>query len=171
MELRGDVHQNDDRELEPLRLVDGHQADAVAALFENRRLGGIAGFGVFAKILEKSSERNAALGFVAPRQLGDVGDVREHLLASVLQREADVRAGRLEQRRNGGRNGHAVARAMKRLKKIQRRRDRRRGVQVWRNIERMETSKRRTVFETMAIFEQLLVADREERAAQRRENR
>ena len=151
MELRGDVHQNDDRELEPLRLVDGHQADAVAALFENRRLGGIAGFGVFAKILEKSSERNAALGFVAPRQFGDVGDVREHLLASVLQREADVRTGGLEQRRNRRGNRHTVARAMQRLEEIQRRRNCRRrtfgGREFLWDIKRMEAP------ETTAVVE------------------
>jgi hypothetical protein len=37
--LARQIRENDDAELEPLRLVHGHQPNAVAAFFDDRRLG------------------------------------------------------------------------------------------------------------------------------------
>ena len=82
----------------PFGLVHGHQAHAVAALLENRRLAGLAVFGLLAQLLDESAERNPSIGFVTARELGDVKHIRQHLLAAMLERKADVRAGGLEQR-------------------------------------------------------------------------
>ncbi len=87
----GQVREDDDRELEALGLVDGHQADAVAALFENRRLGGFV-VRRRAQFVDEAAERNAAAQLVLPRQLGDVEHVGQHLFAGGPQDEADVRA-------------------------------------------------------------------------------
>ena len=96
--LRGHVRENDDGEFEPLRLVHGHQAHAVAALFENRRLAGLAVFGLLAQLVDEPAERNPSVRFVAARELGHVKHIRQHLLAAMLERKPDVRARGLEQR-------------------------------------------------------------------------
>ena len=111
-DLRCHVRENDDGEFEPLRLVHGHQAHAVAALFENRRLAGLAVFGLLAQLLDETAKRNPSIRFVTARELGDVKHVRQHLLAAMLERKADVRARSVEQHRNRGRDGDVVARAM-----------------------------------------------------------
>ena len=103
--LRGHVGENDDGEFEPLRFVHGHQAHAVAALFENRRLAGLAVFGLLAQLLDESAERNPSIRLVTARELGDVKHIRQHLLAAMLERKPHVRARGLEQRRNRRRNG------------------------------------------------------------------
>ena len=53
------IGEDDNGKLEALGLVDGHQSDAVAALFENRRLGGLR-FGSGAELVDESAERNPA---------------------------------------------------------------------------------------------------------------
>ena len=100
--------------------MDCHQPDAVAALFEDRRLSGFAALGLLAQLVDESAKRNAAFGFVAARQLGDVRNIREHLLAAMLECKPDVRAGGFEQRRNRRRHRDVISRAMQRLQQSQR---------------------------------------------------
>ncbi len=97
-QVGADVDEHHDRELEPLRLVHGHQADAVAALLEDRRLRGARLRRFVAQPLDEAAERQPACRFVLARQLADVLDVGERLLARRPQREDRVRARRLEQR-------------------------------------------------------------------------
>src|SRR5687767_12513846 len=86
-----------DGELESLRFVHGHQADAVAALFENRRLARLAVFGLLAQLLDKSAERNPAIRSVTACELGDVKHIRQHLLVAMLEGEVDLGAGGVEE--------------------------------------------------------------------------
>ena len=99
LQLRGHVGEDDDGELEPFRLVHGHQPHAVAALLENRRFGRLPAVRLLAQLLDEPAERNAAVRLVLPRELGDVQHVGERLLAGVSQHEADVRARRVQQLR------------------------------------------------------------------------
>ena len=55
----GQVGEDHDRELEALGLVHRHQPDAVAALFEDRRLGRFAGRGG-PQLVDEAAERDAA---------------------------------------------------------------------------------------------------------------
>ena len=100
--------------------MHGHQTNAVTALFKDRRLSGLAVFGLLAQLLDKSAERNPSLRFVTARKLGDVQHVRQHLLAAVLERKPHVRAGGFEQRRDGGRHRNVVPRTMQRLQELER---------------------------------------------------
>ena len=104
--------------------MHGHQAHAVAALFEDRRLAGLAVFGLLAQLLDESAERNPSIGFVAACELGDMQHVRQHLLAAMLERKPHVRARGLEQRRNGRRDGDVVAGTMQTLQERERLDDR-----------------------------------------------
>ena len=81
-QLAGRVHQHDDRKLEPLGLVDGHQAHAVAAVLEDRRLGRLGPLGRLAQRRDEAAKRQPAVGFVAPAQIGDVQHVGQGLLAA-----------------------------------------------------------------------------------------
>ena len=132
VQLGRHVHEHDDGELEALRLVDGHQPDAVAALFENRRFGRLSAFRLRAQLVEKPAERDAAFGFIAPRQLGHVRHVGQHLLAAVLERKSDVGAGRFEELRDGRGDGHVVARFVQRLQQRERRENRGESLEVGR---------------------------------------
>src|SRR5262245_28769646 len=70
-QLARQVRQNHDREFESLRLVDRHQADAVAALLENRRLGTFR-IRRGSQLVDESAKRNTTAGLVLPRQFRDV---------------------------------------------------------------------------------------------------
>ena len=63
----------------------------------NRRFGRVGRVGRLAQLVDEAAERNAAAGLVLARQLGDVQDVGQHLLAGRPQHEADVRARQREQ--------------------------------------------------------------------------
>ena len=56
LQLRGHVAEDHDRELEALGLVHGHQADAVAPLFENRRLLHLPLVGLRVQLLEEPAK-------------------------------------------------------------------------------------------------------------------
>ena len=131
-----------------------------------------------AQLVDEPAERHPAARFVLARQLGDVQHVGERLLAGAAQDEADVRARRVEQLLD--RLGHrpVVAPAMQLLQQLRRlsaigtadasrlgrvaSRSRTAGP---RNAKRMEAA------EALLPLQQLLVADREQRAPQRREHR
>jgi len=91
-DLRRNVGKDDDRELEALGLVHGHQTDAVAALLEDRRLGRLALIGFILQHVHEATERNTARPLVLPRKLRDLQDVGERLLAGWPKHEAGVRA-------------------------------------------------------------------------------
>ena len=128
------VGEDHDGKLEPLCLVHRHQPDAVAALFENRRLAP-SDFRRLAQLVDEPAERNAAARFVLPRQLGDVQHVGERLLARGTQDEADVRSRFREQPADRVGNGPVVAPAMQLLQQTQRVGDRRQ-VRRWFAAER-----------------------------------
>jgi len=95
-----------------------------------------------------------------------VQDVRQRLLAGLAQDEADVGARRAEQLGDGVGNRAVVASGVQAAQQPQRLADRgERWRQLVGNTERME------MLVMMAIREQRLVVDREQRAAQRREDR
>ncbi len=76
------VDQHDDRKLEPLGLVHGHQAHAVAAVLEDRRLRRLGALGRLAQGRDEAAERQPAVGLVAPAEVGDVQHVGQGLLAA-----------------------------------------------------------------------------------------
>jgi hypothetical protein len=80
--------------------VDRHQADAVAAFFEDWRFWRVASIGSGAQLVHEAAERNPSVHLVLARQLGDVQHVSESLLAAAAQHEADVSASRVEQALN-----------------------------------------------------------------------
>ena len=92
--------------------MNGHQADAIASLFENRRFGRLRRRGPRLQRLDEAAERHAAFHFVLPRQFRHVEDVGQRLLPAGPQDEADVRARVIEQRGDGVRRGPAVAMRM-----------------------------------------------------------
>ena len=94
--------------------MNGHQADTVAALFEDRRLGTFR-FRGRSQFVDESPERESARGLVLPCQLGDVKDVGQRLLARRAEDESDVCACGLE--KPGDRVGYRpqIATAMQRL--------------------------------------------------------
>ena len=51
--------------------MHGHQTNPVTALFKDRRLSGLAVFGLLAQLLDESAERNPSLNLVAARKLDD----------------------------------------------------------------------------------------------------
>ena len=159
--------------------MDGHQPDAVAALFENRRLGRFARRRG-PQFVDEPAERDAAAGFVLARQLRDVQYVGERLLAGRAKNEADVRPRLGEQPADRVGDRPVVARLVQPLQQAQgvgdwRQLRRRLGgqreilsriaAQLSRNPERMERA------EAMPELQQRLVVDREQRALQCREHR
>ena len=160
--------------------MHGHQADAVAALFENRRLGGLAGRRR-PQLVDEAAERDAAARLMLARELGDVEHVGERLLARRPQDEADVRArlgeqpaDRVGDRTVVARRGAAAAAGAARRRSASGARSARRSAPApgrelppssFGIAERMERA------EAMPELEQMLVVDREQRALQRREHR
>ncbi len=55
-QLRGEIGQDDDRKLQPLGLVDGHQFDAAAFLLDHRRFAGVAGFVLALEVIDEGAE-------------------------------------------------------------------------------------------------------------------
>ena len=140
-ELARQVGQDDDRELEPFRLVHGHDANAVAPLFENRRLGRPRAVRSDPQFIHEASERHAAGRLVLARQLGHVEDVGQRLLAARSQHESDMGTRRFEQPLDGLVDGDMIAPAVKLPQDVQRRRD---GREVGRHIRRHAERAERT---------------------------
>ena len=90
--MQADVGEDDDGKLEALRFVHGHQPHALAAFLEDRRLGRLGAIGRVVQRVNEAAERQPAFGFVAPRQIGDVQHVGQHLFAAAPQDETGVRA-------------------------------------------------------------------------------
>ena len=143
-----------------------HQAHPVASLLEDRRFRSLRGGGARLQRVHEPAERHAAFHLVLPRQLRDVQHVGERLLAARTQHEPDVRPRVIEQRgdRVGGRP--AIALPVKLAERLQGVSNRRQplGKLAWR-------AKRVKGFRRVVVLEQLFVADREQRPAQRREYR
>ena len=118
-ESRRHVRQDHDGKFQSFGFMDCHQPDAVAAFLEDRRFSGFAALGLLAQLVDESPKRNAAFGFVAARQIAHVRNIGEHLLAAMLERKADVRAGGIEQRGNRRRHRHTIPRAMEGLQQSQ----------------------------------------------------
>jgi hypothetical protein len=118
--LAREVGEDHHRELEPLRLVDGHHPHAVAPLLEDRRFGGLRGFSRDAQLFDEPAEGDSARGLVLASELRDVQDVGQRLLAGRAKHQADVRARRLEHLLDRVGHGDVVAPAMKPLQKLQR---------------------------------------------------
>ena len=100
--------------------MDRHHAHAVAAFFEDGRFAGLAVFGLLTQLVNEAAERNAAVGLVAARKLGDVEDVGEDLFAAMFESEPDVDTRGVEKFGDGCRDRHMVARAVQRLKQRER---------------------------------------------------
>ena len=92
--LARQVSKDDDRELEALRLVHGHQADAVAVFLEDRRFRRLRCLCREPQLVDESAERNTAAHLVLARDFGDVEHVGERLLAAGPQRKTHVCARR-----------------------------------------------------------------------------
>ena len=98
--LRRHVGKDHDGEFQTFGLMDRHQPDAVAAFLEDRRFPGFAALGLLAQLVDEARETKCRLRLRsgAPDRLR--AHVGEHLLAAMLERKADVRAGGFEQRGN-----------------------------------------------------------------------
>ena len=157
-----DVREDHDRELEPLRLVDGHQPNTFAALFEDRRFGCVGVGGGFAQQIHEAAKRQPAVGFVAARQVGDVQHVGQHLLAAAPQDEAGVRARLGDQAANRVGDRPVVARRVQLAQHVEGARNRLKPIwQILGHAVGMEAASRRVV------LEQFFLSDREQRAVQR----
>ena len=88
-----DVRQDDRWKFQTLRLVHGHQPDAVAALLEDRSLGSLSNRGLLLQRLNESAKRHAAVHLVLPRQLSHVQHIGERLVTRGSENEAHVRPG------------------------------------------------------------------------------
>ena len=161
--------------------MHGHQPDAVAAFFKNRRLGGLGRQRRVPQLVDEAAERDAASSFVLARQFGDVKHVGQRLLAGGPQDETDMRARLLEKRANRVGDRTVVPSPVQLLQKPQRVGDRHEvpdrvaaqrqllagvSAKLRRHTKRMECPP-----ESRAEFEEVLVVDREQRAFQRREHR
>src|SRR5262249_39702069 len=136
--------------------------DAAPASPEYRPSPRLAALRLLAQLVDESTKRNAAFGFIATRQITHVGDIGEDLLAAVLEGKADVRAGGIEQLGNRRGYRHAIAEAMEGLQQSQCIGNR---GQFRRHLS--GDSKRMKTPGQLAVLQQLLVADREQRTAQR----
>ena len=142
--------------------MHGHDADAVAPLFDNGRLGGLAVLGRFTQLVDEATERYASREVVLPRQFHDVQDIGEHLLPGSPQGKPHVRTRAVQQTAHGLGHGHVVAAAVQLSEKPQRLDDR--DEVVGHDVRRPERAERLAVM--VVVFEQLLVADGEEAAPQ-----
>ena len=157
------IDQHHDRELEPLGLVDGHHAHAVASILEDRRLGGLGPVGGLAKGTHESAKRQPPVGFVAPGEIGNVQHVGQGLLSAGPEREGHMRPSRDQQivQRVGNRAGIAPLVQLA---------EQREGIahrlqvcrEVLRYLIRMEPA------EVVAVLQQAVVAYGEQSAPQRR---
>ena len=107
----GWIGEDDNRKFKTLRLVYGHHPHAFAALFDNRRLASIAAFGTAS--MRSTNARNELASGSKRRAKPTPRAICERLLASQPQRDASMSAYRLQQRRNGLRNGAVIAPGMK----------------------------------------------------------
>src|SRR5262249_8414460 len=92
IELARQVGEDDDRKLEALGSMNGHHADNVTTLFEDRSFRSLRHFRRLAQFGDETRERDAAVQLVLACQLGDMHHVGERLLAALPQDQADVRA-------------------------------------------------------------------------------
>ena len=76
--------------------MDSHQTYTVAALFQDRRFWRFRLRRRLCECVNESAERDAPLSLVGAREVGDVQDVGERLLAAAAKREADVRTRRIQ---------------------------------------------------------------------------
>jgi hypothetical protein len=173
--------------------VDGHHPDAVAVLFQDRRFGRLRRVRGGAQLLDEAPERDAAAELVLPRQFRHVQQVGEGLFTADAQREADVRPRRPHQLVQdagcaapfapGTAVGeYAVAMAMEPFEELQGAGDRTQLLDVRRRVAREHLGDAmrmegvalepllRLAPEAIRPLEQVLVADREEGPAQRREH-
>ena len=160
-------------ELEPLRLVDRHDAHPVAPLLENRGLARLTFGRLVAQMLDKPSERQAPAPIVSTGHVGDLQDVGEHLLAPRAHHQPGVRARLRQQPANGLGQRDDVALSMKTTEQVERVNNRRKPALVTLASARdvVWHPKRMQPAHVMAICEQCLVVDREQRASERREQR
>src|SRR5262245_25098330 len=99
--------------------MDCHEPDTVAAFLEDRRFPGVAALRLLAQLVNESTKRNAAFGFIEARQITDVRNIGEDLLAAVFECKANVRAGGFEQPGNRRWHRHTIPRAMEGLQQSQ----------------------------------------------------
>ena len=118
--------------------------------------------------IDEAAERQPAFHLVAPREVGDVQHVGQHLLAAAPQDEAGVRAGHRDEAAERVGDGPVIARRMQLAQRAERLCSRLEVIgQVVGNSVRMKTPALRA----RVIFEQLFFADRKERTVQRRIHR
>ena len=163
--------------------MDRHHPDAVAVFLEERCLGSLRVFRGGTQLVGKSSKRDTAIALVLSRELGDVENVGERLFAARTQCKADVRARRVQElvQRLGDRD--VVAPHVQPPQQTEGRGDGPKSIQDWRcgggelgrHSKRMKDMTPESVScrpaEGGGPLQQLLVADRKERSAQRREDR
>ena len=171
VEAAGRIGEDHHRELEPLGPVHGHDAHAVAALLENRRLARLPGQGLALELLDEPAEREPAARLVAPGQLRHEEHVGEGLLAPRPHDEAGVGAGGLEQPADGLRHRHHVPPPVGVLQHRQRIGDRpqplsQAGVAALSGPELRGNAEGVQPAEPLVVLEQGRVLDREERPLQ-----
>ena len=118
-QVTGDVGEDHDGKLQPLGAVHGHDADALGAFFEHRRLPGFVSFRLHRQLLDETAERDAAAHLEAPRQVANSIDVCQHLVAGRPQGESSVRTRTLHQRADRLNDGPPVATAVEFSKQIE----------------------------------------------------
>ncbi len=156
--------------------MNGHHADAVATLFEDRRFGGLRILGRQAQLVDEAAKREPAARLVLARELRDMQHVGKRLFARASQHQPNVPPGDVEQLLDGLGHRSIVPAAMETLEHQQRLHNR---LQVTNSIgvgarsapEWLREPERVHDAEALLPLEQLLVADREQRPPQRREHR
>ena len=147
--------------------MDGHDAHAVRPVLDDRGLALLGAFGIGLELLDERAERGDPLTLGAPRQIQEAADVRQRLLSRRPDREAGMRAhgGEEASDRIGERPSISlpvqVAQQGERLGDGQQRRRRLLG-------QRTEGMQRAIA---VAPGEQRAVVERQERPAQRGEQR
>jgi hypothetical protein len=162
----GGVRQDHDRELEALGLVDRHDADALGALLDHRRLLRLATLGVALEAIDEGAERGRPAPLEAPRQVDDAKAVGEGLLAGGPDRDAGVGAHRVEQARHRLGEGASVAGTMEPREDAEGLRDLALGGAEGLHVDRVHGMQ---APDPMSKGQQDVVAEGEERAAQRGE--
>ena len=118
-QLGGHVRQDDDRELQALRRVDGHHADAVRVFLDHRRLRAADPLRLLVQLLHKTAERAAAGDLVAARQIADALGVAQHLVARGPERHRRLRARLGEDLLHGLHDRPIVPSAVKRAEEVE----------------------------------------------------
>jgi hypothetical protein len=166
----GGIREHDDRKLQALRLVHGHQSHTLGALLDDWRFVDLAALGIDLELVDKGPERRRA-ALELPRHFNEPLDIGERLLAGRPERDPGMRTDAVEQPGDRLRDRAAVAPDMQFPQQVEGvgnlgRRGRDRGSIDQPHRVQAALSRRTVRHGVLAEKEQRLVAQREKRPAQ-----